>query len=190
MVDSPVLTLRGVVDYLNVHPNTVYRLAQKGVLPAFKVGSDWRFNRESLDRWRLAQEELLAQRIASQQGSSGALIDEILHVVYWYQAEGLKDSVATAEVGLFVERTATAITRKLNRLVRDGLLGKKKRGSGIRYSLTPQGLARARQMFGGTRAVTAGHASLVEFELQRNEPETASFAEKSSGPNGRTKARS
>jgi len=25
-------------------------------LPAFKVGSDWRFNIESIDRWRLEQD--------------------------------------------------------------------------------------------------------------------------------------
>ncbi len=54
--NQPVMTLQEVARYFRVHPNTVYRLAQGGALPAFKVGSDWRFNRESIDVWRLQQE--------------------------------------------------------------------------------------------------------------------------------------
>lgn len=52
---SPVITVRGLADYLRVHPSTVYRLVKQGLLPGFKVGSDWRFNREDIRRWRLAQ---------------------------------------------------------------------------------------------------------------------------------------
>ena len=52
---SPVTTVRGLAEYLRVHPSTVYRLVKQGLLPAFKVGSDWRFNREDIQRWRLAQ---------------------------------------------------------------------------------------------------------------------------------------
>ena len=46
-----VLTLEEVAQYLRVHPSTVYRLVKKKELPAFKMGSDWRFNVESIDRW-------------------------------------------------------------------------------------------------------------------------------------------
>lgn len=47
-----VMTLEEVANYLRVHPSTIYRLVKKGQLPAFKVGSDWRFNQESIDTWR------------------------------------------------------------------------------------------------------------------------------------------
>jgi excisionase family DNA binding protein len=47
-----VLTLEEVANYLRVHPSTIYRLLKKRQLPAFKVGSDWRFNLDSIDRWR------------------------------------------------------------------------------------------------------------------------------------------
>jgi excisionase family DNA binding protein len=47
-----VLTLDEVANYLRVHPSTVYRLLKKKRIPAFKVGSDWRFNLESIDHWR------------------------------------------------------------------------------------------------------------------------------------------
>jgi excisionase family DNA binding protein len=51
-----VLTLEEVASYLRVHPSTIYRLLKKKQLPAFKVGSDWRFNLESIDRWRAQAE--------------------------------------------------------------------------------------------------------------------------------------
>jgi len=51
-----VLTLEEVASYLRVHPSTIYRLLKKKQLPAFKVGSDWRFNLESIDRWRAEAE--------------------------------------------------------------------------------------------------------------------------------------
>ncbi len=49
-----VLTLEELAGYLRVHPSTVYRMLKKGQIPAFKVGSDWRFNVESIDHWRAA----------------------------------------------------------------------------------------------------------------------------------------
>ncbi len=52
-----VLTLGEVAGYLRVHPSTIYRLVKKKLLPAFKVGSDWRFNLESIDRWRAEAED-------------------------------------------------------------------------------------------------------------------------------------
>ena len=51
-----MLTVEEVADYLHVHPSTVYRLLKRKELPAFKVGSDWRFNVEQIDRWRVERE--------------------------------------------------------------------------------------------------------------------------------------
>jgi excisionase family DNA binding protein len=48
---NKVLTLEELADYLRVHPSTIYRLLRKNQLPAFKVGSDWRFNLDSVDKW-------------------------------------------------------------------------------------------------------------------------------------------
>ena len=51
-----VFNVNELADYLRVHRSTIYRLLKQGKLPAFRVGSDWRFNRESIDEWRLAQQ--------------------------------------------------------------------------------------------------------------------------------------
>jgi len=40
-----------VAAYLRVHPGTVYRLVARGQLPAFRVGSDWRFFKDIVDAW-------------------------------------------------------------------------------------------------------------------------------------------
>ena len=48
---SGVLTVPEVSKYLRLHPSTVYRLLKNNQLPAFRVGSDWRFTVESIDQW-------------------------------------------------------------------------------------------------------------------------------------------
>jgi excisionase family DNA binding protein len=48
---AEVLTLEEVADFLHIHPSTVYRLLKNRRIPAFKVGSDWRFNQESIEKW-------------------------------------------------------------------------------------------------------------------------------------------
>jgi excisionase family DNA binding protein len=52
-----VLTVAEVSEYLRVHPTTVYRLLNKKRLPAFRVGSEWRFSQEAIDRWRSEEEQ-------------------------------------------------------------------------------------------------------------------------------------
>jgi len=54
---TEVLRLGEVAEYLRVHPSTIYRLLKKHELPAFKVGSDWRFSRTSIDHWRTSAEK-------------------------------------------------------------------------------------------------------------------------------------
>ena len=52
---TKVLTVNELAAYLRIHRSTIYRLLKKGQLPGFKIGSDWRFNVEVIDEWRLSQ---------------------------------------------------------------------------------------------------------------------------------------
>jgi excisionase family DNA binding protein len=52
-----VLTVRELSEYLRVHPTTVYRLLRAKQLPGFRVGSEWRFSIDVIDRWRSGEEE-------------------------------------------------------------------------------------------------------------------------------------
>ena len=49
--DQSYLSIQDVARRFGITPTTVYRLAQRGALPAFKVGSQWRFSREMLEAW-------------------------------------------------------------------------------------------------------------------------------------------
>ena len=53
---SRILTVRDVSNYLRVHPSTIYKMLKRNQLPAFRVGSDWRFTVEAIDRWRSSVE--------------------------------------------------------------------------------------------------------------------------------------
>jgi excisionase family DNA binding protein len=57
-----VMTVREVSAYLHVHPITIYRLVRRNQIPAFHVGSDWRFNIEAIDHWILQQQNLITRR--------------------------------------------------------------------------------------------------------------------------------
>lgn len=50
-MSDEILTLPEVAQLLKVAEKTVYSMAQKGQLPAFKVGGQWRFKRADLDKW-------------------------------------------------------------------------------------------------------------------------------------------
>jgi excisionase family DNA binding protein len=50
-----ILTVREVAQYLRIHKTTVYRLLKQHKLPAFQVGSDWRFHSEEIKRWMMNQ---------------------------------------------------------------------------------------------------------------------------------------
>jgi len=50
MVDQ-LMTVREVADYLKVNERTVYRMATAAEMPAFKVGSSWRFKTSELEVW-------------------------------------------------------------------------------------------------------------------------------------------
>lgn len=46
-----VFTLAEAARYLKVNKATIYKRAQQGEIPAFKVGKIWRFKREEFEAW-------------------------------------------------------------------------------------------------------------------------------------------
>ena len=52
-----VLTVDELAEYLKVHRSTIYRLVKARKLPGFRIGKDYRFIREQIDGWRIAQEK-------------------------------------------------------------------------------------------------------------------------------------
>ncbi len=50
-MESDILTLQAVAEYLKVDERTVYRMVKSKQLPAFKVRNQWRFKKEAIDNW-------------------------------------------------------------------------------------------------------------------------------------------
>jgi excisionase family DNA binding protein len=49
--DPEILTVKEISELLRVHPTTVYKLLRGGRIPSFRVGSDWRFRKDQIERW-------------------------------------------------------------------------------------------------------------------------------------------
>ena len=51
MPRDEVLTIKEVAALLKIADKTAYIMAQRGELPGFKVGGQWRFKRSDIDDW-------------------------------------------------------------------------------------------------------------------------------------------
>jgi len=49
------LTLDELAGYLKLSRSKLYRMAQDGEVPASKVASQWRFDRQEIDNWMKSQ---------------------------------------------------------------------------------------------------------------------------------------
>lgn len=56
-----ILTVKGVAEYLDVHPMTIYKYVKEGKIPAFKIGTSWRIRRDSMQKW-IAENEQQANK--------------------------------------------------------------------------------------------------------------------------------
>ena len=45
------MTTAEVAEYLHAHPSTISKMANKGQIPFFRVGFDYRFHRDAIDKW-------------------------------------------------------------------------------------------------------------------------------------------
>ena len=50
-MDTDIMTIREVAEYLKLTDKTAYRLAAEGKIPGFKVGGAWRFLKADIDKW-------------------------------------------------------------------------------------------------------------------------------------------
>src|SRR5271156_375518 len=53
---SQIMTLSEVAEYFQIHRGTLYRLVRKGKIPYFKMGSDYRFDKDAIDKWTVERQ--------------------------------------------------------------------------------------------------------------------------------------
>jgi excisionase family DNA binding protein len=51
MEHPEVMNIEQCARYLGITPDTLYKYAKDGTIPAFKLGNRWRFKRELVDNW-------------------------------------------------------------------------------------------------------------------------------------------
>jgi len=51
MPNDEIMTVAEVARYLKLKPQTIYKWAQDGAIPAAKLGGEWRFKRSVIDAW-------------------------------------------------------------------------------------------------------------------------------------------
>ena len=50
-MESDILTVKELAEYLRINEKTAYRLASEQRLPGFRVGGSWRFRKAAVDAW-------------------------------------------------------------------------------------------------------------------------------------------
>ena len=51
---NDVLTAAEVADLVKVPRSTIYEMARRGTIPAHRIGRAWRFIRQEIEEWLLA----------------------------------------------------------------------------------------------------------------------------------------
>jgi excisionase family DNA binding protein len=46
-----MLNVGEVAAWLQVHPSSIYRMLKRHEIPAFRIGSDWRFASSEIENW-------------------------------------------------------------------------------------------------------------------------------------------
>lgn len=50
-----LMTIQDLAAYLKMSPQTIYRMAQQGRIPALKIQSRWRFRRSDIESWLIPE---------------------------------------------------------------------------------------------------------------------------------------
>jgi len=57
-----LLTLQQIATRLQISETTLYKLARNGKIPAIKVGNQWRFKLDDVDKWLESQKVTQGKR--------------------------------------------------------------------------------------------------------------------------------
>jgi len=91
---AKLMTVGEVADYLRVTEKTIYRLLEKGRIPATKVGRQWRFDVRLIDKW--------LQKNAAQVKANILVVDdeEVIRLLFKETLEELGHKVIAAETAV------------------------------------------------------------------------------------------
>ena len=50
-MEKEILDIKEVAKYLKVSTDLIYKYANSGKIPCFKIGNKWKFEKSSIDKW-------------------------------------------------------------------------------------------------------------------------------------------
>ena len=56
-----ILTAKELADYLKLTEVTIYKYANEGKIPGFKIGNRWRFDKEQIDDLMSIEEGIVSE---------------------------------------------------------------------------------------------------------------------------------
>ena len=96
------MTIKDVTQYLKLNRMTIYKLAKKGKLPAVKIGSEWRFDKELIDDWlkeKFGVRSPGKKEIKEKTGRTVLIVDDEKHICDFFasivEKQGYRVEVAT-----------------------------------------------------------------------------------------------
>lgn len=69
-MQTDIMTIKEVSEYLKLAEKTAYRLAAQGKIPGFKIGGSWRFRRSEIDTW-IEKQRNYKDDLAKEEGTNG-----------------------------------------------------------------------------------------------------------------------
>lgn len=99
------LTVKDVAALLKVNEKTIYRWLNQGILPAYRIGDHYRFNRSELLEWVTSRQMNVSADLFEEPESSEIhttnLLDALTHGGIYYRIEGdNKESAIKNVIGL------------------------------------------------------------------------------------------
>src|SRR5512143_2332129 len=119
MIDDAFMTTEEVLEYLHVTQRTIYRLIKAGRIPAVRVGRQWRFRKQDVDRWLESQQGRSA-RASAVAAARPAPLDRRPRILVVDDEAGIRELLAkTLAVAEYDVDLAPGGQEALERLHRD-----------------------------------------------------------------------
>ncbi len=124
------MTLQEAAAYLRLSRDATYKLAQRGRVPAYKLGRQWRFDPDALEQWvrrarpigpTIPQRVPLHALLATLRAQLAALYGDRLRGLFLYGSYARGDADAESDVDLLV--VLNQVTRYAAEVDRTGPIG-------------------------------------------------------------------
>jgi PTS system nitrogen regulatory IIA component len=89
VLDSDILTLAEVADYLKVSEKTIMRMVKREEIPVIRIAGQWRFLRSAIQDWLLARTRYPQGRVLANMVEAGELAPPVSRMLHadWIQMD-------------------------------------------------------------------------------------------------------